>query len=55
MHLSPPTETDPIRYLATNLPGHTLLVRAEAVGLLADYMALARLLRPTMLVIEEPA
>lgn len=47
-------KTHTIRYLATNLPGHTtLLVTAEQVGLLGPYMTLARLLQPTMVVIED--
>jgi SpoVK/Ycf46/Vps4 family AAA+-type ATPase len=42
-------KTHTIRYLATNLPGHTtLLVTAEQVGLPGPYMTLARLLQPTM-------
>jgi ATP-dependent Clp protease adapter protein ClpS len=47
-------KTHTIRYLATNLPGHTtLLITAEQVGLLGPYMTLARLLQPTMVVIED--
>ncbi|MEN3349094.1 MAG: hypothetical protein V7632_2729, partial [Bradyrhizobium sp.] len=47
-------KTHTIRYLATNLPGHTtLIVTAEQVGLLGAYMSLARLLQPTMVVIED--
>jgi ATP-dependent 26S proteasome regulatory subunit len=47
-------KTHTIRYLATNPPGHTtLLVAAEQVGLLGPYMTLARLLQPTMVVIED--
>jgi ATP-dependent 26S proteasome regulatory subunit len=47
-------KTHTVRYLATNLPGHTtLLVTAEQVGLLGPYMTLARLLQPTMVVIED--
>jgi ATP-dependent Clp protease adapter protein ClpS len=47
-------KTHTIRYLATNLPGHTtLIITAEQVGLLGAYMNLARLLQPTMVVIED--
>jgi ATP-dependent Clp protease adapter protein ClpS len=47
-------KTHTIRYLATNLPGHTtLIITAEQVGLLGPYMTLARLLQPTMVVIED--
>jgi ATP-dependent Clp protease adapter protein ClpS len=47
-------KTHTIRYLATNLPGHTtLIITAEQVGLLDAYMNLARLLQPTMIVIED--
>jgi ATP-dependent Clp protease adapter protein ClpS len=47
-------KTHTIRYLATNLPGHTtLIITAEQVGLLGAYMSLARLLQPTMVVIED--
>ncbi|MFB9262794.1 ATP-dependent Clp protease adaptor ClpS [Bradyrhizobium erythrophlei] len=47
-------KTHTIRYLATNLPGHTtLIVTAEQVGLLGAHMGLARLLQPTMVVIED--
>ncbi|MBD0268949.1 MAG: AAA family ATPase [Cyanobacteria bacterium Co-bin8] len=43
-----------IRYLATLLPGHTtLLVTAEQIGLIREYIALARLLQPSMVVIED--
>ena len=43
-----------IRYLASNLPGHTtLIITAAQVALLAQYMNLARLLQPTMIVIED--
>ncbi len=46
--------THTIRYLATNLPGHTtLIITAEQIGLLEAYMNLARLLQPTMVVIED--
>lgn len=47
-------KTHTIRYLATNLPGHTtLIVTAEQMGLLGAYMNLARLLQPSMVVIED--
>jgi ATP-dependent 26S proteasome regulatory subunit len=43
-----------IRYLAGALPDHTtLLVTAEQVGVLHEYVALARLLQPSILVIED--
>jgi hypothetical protein len=47
-------KTHTIRYLAGNLPGTTaLLITAEQVGLLPHYMSLARLLQPSMVVIED--
>jgi ATP-dependent Clp protease adapter protein ClpS len=47
-------KTHTIRYLATNLPGHTtLIITAEQIGLLGAYMNLARLLQPAMVVIED--
>ncbi len=47
-------KTHTIRYLASNLPGHTtLIITAAQVGLLAHYMNLARLLQPAMVVIED--
>lgn len=47
-------KTHTIRYLASNLPGHTtLIITAEQVGLLGAYMNLARLLQPAMVVIED--
>jgi hypothetical protein len=47
-------KTHTIRYLATNLPGHTtLIITAEQIGLLDAYMNLARLLQPTIVVIED--
>ncbi|HEY8746897.1 MAG TPA: ATP-binding protein [Tepidisphaeraceae bacterium] len=43
-----------IHFLAGALTGHTmLLITAEQVGLLAEYMALARLLQPSVVVIED--
>jgi ATP-dependent Clp protease adapter protein ClpS len=47
-------KTHTIRYLASNLPGHTtLIITAAQVALLAQYMNLARLLQPTIVVIED--
>jgi hypothetical protein len=47
-------KTHTIHYLARALPGHTtLLVTAEQVGLLNEYMTLARLLQPSIVVIED--
>jgi ATP-dependent 26S proteasome regulatory subunit len=47
-------KTHTIRYLASNLPGHTtLIITSEQVALLAQYMNLARLLQPTLVVIED--
>lgn len=47
-------KTHTIHYLAQALPGHTtLLVSAEQVGLLSDYMTLARLLQPSIVVLED--
>lgn len=47
-------KTHTIRYLATHLPGHTtLIITAEQIGLLSAYMSLARLLQPSMVVIED--
>jgi len=47
-------KTHTIRYLAANLPGHTtLIMTAGQMALLAQYMTLARLLQPTMVVIED--
>ena len=47
-------KTHTIRYLASNLPGHTtLIVTAAQVALLGYYMNLARLLQPAMVVIED--
>ncbi len=43
-----------VRYLAGALEGHTtLLVTAEQLGLLGEYMTLARLLQPTIVVLED--
>jgi hypothetical protein len=43
-----------VRYLAGALPDHTtLLMTAEQMGILPEYIALARLLQPSILVIED--
>lgn len=47
-------KTHTIHYLAGALPGTTtLLITAEQVGLIGEYMTLARLLQPSMVVIED--
>lgn len=47
-------KTHTIHYLATRLKEHaTLLITAEQVGLLEEYMQLARFLQPAMVVIED--
>ena len=47
-------KTHTIHYLARALKGHTtLLISSEQVGLLTEYMALARLLQPSVVVIED--
>jgi AAA+ superfamily predicted ATPase len=47
-------KTHTIRYLIGELTGHTtLLISAEQVGQLGEYMALARLLQPTIVVLED--
>jgi hypothetical protein len=47
-------KTHTIHYLTRALEGHTtLLVTAEQVGLLGEYMTLARLLQPSIVVIED--
>jgi cell division protease FtsH len=47
-------KTHTIHYLAGALSGHTtLLITAEQVGLLDEYMTLARLLQPSIVVIED--
>jgi hypothetical protein len=47
-------KTHCIRYLSGRLPGHTtLLIAAEEMGVLPEYMALARLLQPALVVIED--
>jgi len=54
-HGAPGTgKTHCIHYLASRLTGHTtLLITAEQVALLPEYMALARLLQPSIVVIED--
>jgi len=47
-------KTHTIHYLAAQLPDHTtLLITAEQVGLLDQYLQLARFLQPAMVVIED--
>ena len=47
-------KTHTIRYLASCLPGHTtLIITAGQVALLSQYMSLARLLQPALVVIED--
>lgn len=47
-------KTHTIRYLAHNLPNHTtLLITAQQVARLDQYVLLARLLQPSMVVIED--
>ncbi len=47
-------KTHTIHYLANALKDHTtLLISAEQVGLLGEYMTLARLLQPSIVVIED--
>lgn len=47
-------KTHTIHYLATQLPEHTtLLITAEQVGLLGEYVRLARFLQPSMVVVED--
>jgi len=47
-------KTHTIRYLAGALPEHTtFLVTAEQVGLITQYMTLARLLSPSVVIIED--
>ena len=47
-------KTHTLHYLAGALNDHTiLLISAEQVGLLGEYMTLARLLQPSMVVIED--
>ena len=47
-------KTHTIHFLAKALEGHTtLLISAEQVGLLSEYMTLARLLQPSIVVMED--
>ena len=47
-------KTHTIHYLAGAVPGQTtFLIAAEQVGMLGDYMTLARLFQPSMVVIED--
>ena len=47
-------KTHTIRYLANAVPNQTVfLITAEQVKLLSDYMTLARLLQPSLVVIED--
>ena len=47
-------KTHTIHYLARALQGHTtFLISAEQVGLLSEYMTLARLLQPSVVVMED--
>ncbi|MEM1224053.1 MAG: AAA family ATPase [Planctomycetota bacterium] len=47
-------KTHTIHYLSRALEGHTtLLISAEQVGLLSEYMTLARLLQPSIVVMED--
>lgn len=47
-------KTHTIHYLASRLPEHTtLLITAEQVGMLDEYMQLARFLQPAMIVLED--
>lgn len=55
LHGAPGTgKTHTIRYLATQLAGHTtFLITAEQIALLPEYFALARLMQPVIFVIED--
>jgi hypothetical protein len=47
-------KTHTIHYLARGIPGQTtFLISAEQVGMLGEYMTLARLFQPSMVVIED--
>lgn len=47
-------KTHTVHYLARALDGHTtLLISAEQVGILGEYMTLARLLQPSMVILED--
>jgi hypothetical protein len=55
LHGPPGTgKTHTIHYLASQLPEHTtLLITADQVGMLDEYMQLARFLQPAMIVLED--
>lgn len=55
LHGAPGTgKTHTIRYIASKLPNHTtLLITAEQVALLDEYFELARLMQPSILVLED--
>ena len=47
-------KTHTVHFLAHHLPGHTtLLITAEQVGIIKEYFMLARLLQPSIVVIED--
>ncbi|WP_417388823.1 AAA family ATPase [Gimesia sp.] len=47
-------KTHTIHFLSSSLPAHTtLLISAEQVGMLNEYMTLARLLQPSIVVLED--
>lgn len=47
-------KTHTVHYLATNLPEHTtLLITGEQIGKLGEYMTLARLFAPAIVVVED--
>ena len=47
-------KTHTVHYLSRAMPGTTtLIISAEQVGLLSEYMSLARLLQPSLVVIED--
>jgi ATP-dependent 26S proteasome regulatory subunit len=47
-------KTHTLHYLAAQLPGHTtVLITAEQVGLLGEYLRVARLLQPSLVVLED--
>lgn len=47
-------KTHTIHFLSSSLPAHTtLLISAEQVGMLDEYMTLARLLQPSIVVLED--
>jgi hypothetical protein len=54
-HGAPGTgKTHTLHYLAAQLPGHTtLLITAGHVGLLPEYLRVARLLQPSLVVLED--